>query len=110
MGATGLWQFMYQTGKQYNLKIDSYIDERSDPLKATAAAKYMSNMYVIFGDLGASFNVRRKRVKAIRRSGGKQNYWSIRKTFQRNTRICSGFLSHVFMNIEKNMVSFLIER
>jgi membrane-bound lytic murein transglycosylase D len=46
MGATGLWQFMYQTGKQYNLKIDSYIDERSDPLKSSAAAaKYMSNMY-----------------------------------------------------------------
>jgi membrane-bound lytic murein transglycosylase D len=49
MGATGLWQFMYQTGKQYNLKIDSYIDERSDPLKSSAAAaKYMSNMYSIF--------------------------------------------------------------
>jgi membrane-bound lytic murein transglycosylase D len=48
MGATGLWQFMYQTGKQYNLKIDSYVDERSDPLKSTAAAaKYMSNMYSI---------------------------------------------------------------
>jgi membrane-bound lytic murein transglycosylase D len=45
MGATGLWQFMYQTGKQYNLKIDSYVDERSDP--STAAAKYMSNMYSI---------------------------------------------------------------
>jgi membrane-bound lytic murein transglycosylase D len=42
---------MYQTGKQYNLKIDSYIDERSDPLKSSAAAaKYMSNMYSIFGD------------------------------------------------------------
>jgi hypothetical protein len=37
-------------GKQYNLKIDSYIDERSDPLKAKQAAKYMSNMYAIFGD------------------------------------------------------------
>jgi membrane-bound lytic murein transglycosylase D len=36
MGATGLWQFMYQTGKQYGLKIDSYIDERSDPLRASA--------------------------------------------------------------------------
>jgi membrane-bound lytic murein transglycosylase D len=42
---TGLWQFMYQTGKQYNLKID-YVDE-SDPLKSTAAAAYMSNMYSI---------------------------------------------------------------
>src|SRR4029078_1181340 len=51
VGATGLWQFMYQTGKQYDLNIDSYVDERSDPLRASeAAAKYMSNMYKIFGD------------------------------------------------------------
>jgi membrane-bound lytic murein transglycosylase D len=51
VGATGLWQFMYQTGKQYNLDIDSYVDERSDPLKASeAAAQYMTNMYKIFGD------------------------------------------------------------
>jgi membrane-bound lytic murein transglycosylase D len=42
---------MYQTGKQYNLDIDSYVDERSDPLKASeAAAQYMTNMYKIFGD------------------------------------------------------------
>src|SRR5690606_16874880 len=51
MGATGLWQFMYQTGKQYNLQIDSYVDERSDVLKSSeAAAQYMANMYKIFGD------------------------------------------------------------
>lgn len=91
MGATGLWQFMYQTGKQYNLKIDSYIDERSDPLKATAAAaKYMSNMYSIFGDwelVLASYNAGPGNVsKAIRRSGGKQNYWNIRKHLPRETR------------------------
>jgi membrane-bound lytic murein transglycosylase D len=91
MGATGLWQFMYQTGKQYNLKIDSYIDERSDPLKATAAAaKYMSNMYSIFGDwelVLASYNSGPGNVsKAIRRSGGKQNYWNIRKHLPRETR------------------------
>jgi membrane-bound lytic murein transglycosylase D len=50
VGATGLWQFMYQTGKQYGLKIDSYVDERSDPLKASeAAAQYMKNMYAIIG-------------------------------------------------------------
>jgi hypothetical protein len=48
--------------------------------------------------------------KAIRRSGGKQNYWSIRKP-PKETQGYSGFFSnHVFMNIEKNMVSFLIER
>jgi membrane-bound lytic murein transglycosylase D len=91
MGATGLWQFMYQTGKQYNLKIDSYIDERSDPLKATAAAaKYMSNMYAIFGDwelVLASYNSGPGNVsKAIRRSGGKQNYWSIRKNLPKETQ------------------------
>ena len=51
MGATGLWQFMYHTGKQYNLTIDSYVDERSDPLKSTAAAsQYMTNMHAIFVD------------------------------------------------------------
>ncbi len=51
MGATGLWQFMYHTGKQYNLKIDSYVDDRSDPLRSSeAAAQYMANMYAIFGD------------------------------------------------------------
>jgi membrane-bound lytic murein transglycosylase D len=91
MGATGLWQFMYQTGKQYNLNIDSYIDERSDPLKSSAAAaKYMSNMYSIFGDwelVLASYNSGPGNVsKAIRRSGGKQNYWSIRQHLPKETR------------------------
>lgn len=91
MGATGLWQFMYQTGKQYDLKIDSYIDERRDPLKATAAAaQYMSNMYTIFGDwelVLASYNSGPGNVsKAIRRSGGKQNYWNIRKNLPKETQ------------------------
>jgi membrane-bound lytic murein transglycosylase D len=91
MGATGLWQFMYQTGKQYNLKIDSYVDERSDPLKATAAAaQYMSNMYSIFGDwelVLASYNSGPGNVsKAIRRSGGLQNYWNIRKYLPKETQ------------------------
>ncbi len=91
MGATGLWQFMYQTGKQYNLKIDSYVDERSDPLKATAAAaQYMSNMYAIFGDwelVLASYNSGPGNVsKAIRRSGGQQNYWNIRKNLPKETQ------------------------
>jgi membrane-bound lytic murein transglycosylase D len=91
MGATGLWQFMYQTGKQYNLKIDSYIDERSDPLKASeAAAQYMANMYTIFGDWDlvlASYNSGPGNVsKAIRRSGGQQNYWNIRKNLPQETQ------------------------
>ena len=91
MGATGLWQFMYQTGKQYGLKIDSYIDERSDPLRASdAAAQYMTNMYKIFGDWDlvlASYNSGAGNVsKAIRRSGGQQNYWNIRKKLPKETQ------------------------
>jgi membrane-bound lytic murein transglycosylase D len=46
MGATGLWQFMYQTGKQYGLKIDSYIDERSDPLRASDSSGAVHDQYV----------------------------------------------------------------
>ena len=91
VGATGLWQFMYQTGKQYNLKIDSYVDDRSDPLKASeAAAQYMSNMYNIFGDWDlvlASYNSGPGNVaKAIRRSGGQQNYWNIRRNLPQETQ------------------------
>lgn len=91
MGATGLWQFMYQTGKQYNLKIDSYVDERSDPLRSSdAAAQYMSKMYEIFGDWDlvlASYNSGPGNVaKAIRRSGGQQNYWNIRKNLPKETQ------------------------
>jgi membrane-bound lytic murein transglycosylase D len=91
VGATGLWQFMYQTGKQYDLKIDSYVDERSDPYKATqAAAQYMSNMHAIFGDwelVLASYNSGPGNVtKAIRRSGGKQNFWDIRNYLPKETQ------------------------
>jgi len=91
MGATGLWQFMYHTGKQYNLKIDSYVDERSDPLKSSeAATQYMTNMYAIFGDWDlvlASYNSGPGNVaKAIRRSGGQQNYWNIRKNLPKETQ------------------------
>ena len=90
-GATGLWQFMYQTGKQYGLKIDTYVDERSDPLKASkAATQYMKNMYSIFGDWDlvlASYNTGPGNVaKAIRRSGGKQNYWNIRPYLHKETQ------------------------
>jgi membrane-bound lytic murein transglycosylase D len=91
MGATGLWQFMYGTGKQYALKIDSYIDERSDPLKATAAcSEYMTKMYNIFGDwelVLASYNSGPGNVtKAIRRSGGKTKYWDIRNHLPKETQ------------------------
>lgn len=91
VGATGLWQFMYQTGKQYGLNIDSYVDERSEPLKASQAASvYMNNMYKIFGDWDlvlAAYNSGPGNVaKAIRRSGGHQNYWNIRKNLPKETQ------------------------
>ncbi|MCF6131424.1 LysM peptidoglycan-binding domain-containing protein [Flavobacterium wongokense] len=91
VGATGLWQFMYQTGKQYELNINSYVDDRNDPLKSSkAATQYMQNMYNIFGDWDlvlASYNSGPGNVaKAIRRSGGKQNYWNIRKYLPKETQ------------------------
>jgi membrane-bound lytic murein transglycosylase D len=91
MGATGLWQFMYHTGKQYNLSIDSYVDERSDPLKSSdAAAQYMTNMFAIFNDWDlvlASYNSGPGNVsKAIRRSGGQQNFWNIKKHLPQETQ------------------------
>jgi len=91
MGATGLWQFMYHTGKQYNLDIDSYVDERSDPLKSSdAAAQYMTNMFAIFNDWDlvlASYNSGPGNVtKAIRRSGGQQNFWNIKKHLPQETQ------------------------
>ena len=83
VGATGLWQFMYQTGRQYNLRISSYVDERQDPIKSTiAACEYLSDLYRIFGDWDlalAAYNSGPGNVsKAIRRSGGYKNYWNIR--------------------------------
>ena len=90
VGATGLWQFMYQTGKQFNLKVSSYVDERSDPYKATeAACKYLASLYKIFGDWDlalAAYNSGPGNVsKAIRRSGGSKNYWNIRHNLPRET-------------------------
>lgn len=90
VGATGLWQFMYQTGRQYDLKISSYVDERQDPVKATiAACEYLSDLYKIFGDWDlalAAYNSGPGNVsKAIRRSGGYKNYWNIRPFLPRET-------------------------
>jgi membrane-bound lytic murein transglycosylase D len=90
VGATGLWQFMYQTGKQFDLNVNSYVDERQDPLKATeAACKYLTALYKIFGDWDlalAAYNSGPGNVnKAIRRAGGKRNYWNIRQFLPRET-------------------------
>jgi len=90
-GAVGLWQFMYSTGKLYGLQIDSYVDERQDPVKATyAAAQFLKELNTIFGDwilALAAYNCGPGNVrKAIRRSGGKRNYWDIYNYLPRETR------------------------
>lgn len=90
VGATGLWQFMYATGKQYGLKTSSYVDEREDPVKATrAACAYLEDLYQMFGDWDlalAAYNSGPGNVsKAIRRSGGYTNYWNIRPYLPRET-------------------------
>ena len=90
VGATGLWQFMYGTGKLYGLRVNSYVDDRNDPLKSTeAACQYMLKMYDVFEDWNlvlAAYNSGPGNVrKAIRRSGGKTSYWEIRPYLPRET-------------------------
>ncbi len=90
VGATGLWQFMFGTGKMFGLEVSSYVDERMDPVMATeAACKYLASLYKVFGDWDlvlASYNSGPGNVtKAIRRSGGYTNYWNIRPNLPRET-------------------------
>ncbi|WP_378180188.1 LysM peptidoglycan-binding domain-containing protein [Aquimarina sp. SS2-1] len=90
VGATGLWQFMFGTGKMFGLEVSSYVDERMDPIMATqAACKYLASLYRVFGDWDlalASYNSGPGNVtKAIRRSGGYTNYWNIRHNLPRET-------------------------
>ncbi|CAI8316429.1 MAG: Membrane-bound lytic murein transglycosylase D [Formosa sp. Hel3_A1_48] len=90
VGATGLWQFMFSTGKYYDLEVSSYVDERCDPVRSTiAAAKYLKSLYKVFNDWDlalAAYNSGPGNVtKAIRRSGGYQNYWNIRPFLPRET-------------------------
>lgn len=90
VGATGLWQFMFNTGKMYGLDVSSYVDERSDPILATeAACQYLKSLYSSLGDWDlalAAYNSGPGNVsKALRRSGGYTNYWNIRHHLPRET-------------------------
>ena len=90
-GATGLWQFMYSTGRMYGLTINSVVDERRDPVRAThAAAKYLKDLYGIYNDwilVIAAYNCGPGNVnKAIRRSGNRKDYWEIYYRLPRETR------------------------
>jgi Soluble lytic murein transglycosylase and related regulatory proteins (some contain LysM/invasin domains) len=91
VGATGLWQFMYGTGKQYKLNITSFVDERRDPVaESEAAAKFLKDLYKIYKDwtlVIAAYNCGPRNVnKAIRRAGGSKNYWEIYNFLPKETR------------------------
>ncbi|QIA09767.1 lytic transglycosylase domain-containing protein [Draconibacterium halophilum] len=91
VGANGLWQFMYGTARSMKLEITSFVDERRDPVKATdAAARYLSKLHDIYGNWHlaiAAYNCGPGNVnRAIRRSGGKRNYWEIYYRLPRETR------------------------
>lgn len=90
-GASGLWQFMYGTGKLYGLTQTSYIDDRRDPEKSTkAAVRFLKDLYGIYGDwylVIAAYNCGPGNVnKAIKRSGGKRDYWEIYPYLPKETR------------------------
>lgn len=90
-GANGLWQFMYGTAKNMKLEINSFVDERRDPIKASdAAARYLKMLYQTYGDWYlaiAAYNCGPGNVnRAIKRSGGKTNYWEIYYRLPRETR------------------------
>lgn len=91
MGAAGLWQFMPATGKRYGLEVNSLVDERMDPIRATeAACRYLSDLYGIFNDWNlaiAAYNCGPGNVnKAIHRAGGKRDFWSIYPFLPKETR------------------------
>lgn len=91
VGASGLWQFMYATGKMYDLEVDSYCDQRMDPVEATeAACKYLNFLYGMYGDWNlalAAYNSGPGNVnKAIRRSGGKRDFWQIKDYLPKETQ------------------------
>ena len=90
-GACGLWQFIHSTGEAYGLNINGMVDDRHDPEKATlAACQYFKNSYELYGDwllVIASYNCGPGNVnKAIRRSGGKRDFWKIMPYLPRETR------------------------
>ena len=91
VGATGLWQFMLATGKRYGLEVNSLVDERRDPVRASyAAAHYLRDLYKIFGDWNlviAAYNCGPETInKAIHRSNGATDYWQIYPYLPKETR------------------------
>ncbi len=90
-GATGIWQFMYNTGKAYGLEVGNYVDYRRDVIKATdAACRHLLDLHSMYGDwwlVLAAYNAGAGNVnRAIRRSGGKKSFWEINRFLPRETQ------------------------
>ncbi len=91
MGATGLWQFMFHTGRVYGLHVNSYVDDRADPILSTiAACEHLNDLHDIYGDWSlviAAYNAGPGNVnRAIRRAGGVKDFWLIRHFLPRETQ------------------------
>ena len=119
VGAMGLWQFMAATGKRYGLEINSLVDERCNPIKASyAAARYLKDLYDIFGDWNlviAAYNCGPNNInKAIHRAGGERDYWKISSYLPRETQgyvpafIAANYVMNYYSvhNIQPMRVSF----
>jgi len=115
-GAVGLWQIMYGTARLYGLEINSLVDERMDPFKSTeAAARILKDLYNKYQNwylVLAAYNAGPGNVnKAIRRSGGKRDFWQIYPYLPRETRgYVPGFIAIVYlMNYAKEHNYFEIK-
>ncbi len=108
-GATGIWQFMYGTGKLYGLEVNTYVDDRRDPYKATdAAARHLRDLYNIFQDWGlaiSAYNCGAGNVrKAIQRSGGKTDFWGVSPYLPRETQnYFPAFIGALYMMTYHNL-------
>ena len=89
-GATGLWQFMYLTGKEYSLDVTSYMDERQDPYKATeAACIYFVKLYEMFGDWNlvlAAYNGGPGYLQRTINNIGSYDFWELHPHLRKETR------------------------
>ena len=102
-GATGLWQFMFQTGRNYDLEVNTFVDERRDPLKSThAAARYLRDLHKIYNNWPlaiAAYNCGPGNVnKAIARSNGARSFWGVYNNLPRETRgYIPAYIAAVYM-------------
>ena len=112
VGATGLWQFMVTTGKQYGLEVNSMVDERCDPVKSSyAAANYLSDLYKIFGDWNlviAAYNCGPDNInKAIHRANGAKDYWEIYPYLPKDVHIAT--ITDQSKVVNESVMNFLQE-